>query len=599
MIISLSSSIPTFKALTFGPGLNILLADLTNLSTDKQTRNSAGKTSVIEILHFLLGSDANSKSLFKKPEILQHSFTAVFRFGEADLAVTRSCSDEKKIYVDAAAAKAIGVAPARDDTNGRHFVSVEDWKAFLGEAWFKVPADRKNSPFVESFTPTFRALIGYFARRRRSGGYNVIQKQNEFQQPWDWQVNLSYLIGLDWKVPREIQELAARTKGLKILRTAIKEGELGSMFGTSAEIRPELVRTEERLEKLRSRIASFEVLDTYRETAAQVAFLKAKMGLITVDLALLGETIQHLERAVSDEKPPPYASVEKLYSEAGVQLPGISVRRFDDVQKFQESVVANRRKYLEEELAGARARHTALLGDLGAADSESAALLRMLEGKGAFEDLKVLNADFATLQSRADVLRDKLKNASLLENQVLQGKRESAELEIRLQEDHKAEEASINAATARVDRAIAELYDDRKGNLIIGTSKNGPKIEISIQGDGNLGGIDQMKIFCFDCMLFETATERLGGPHFLLHDSHLFDGVDKRQVYLAMLFGAKMAENLAGQYVITMNSDEFEASLVAGGATARAPDRTMVEAAVMPVRLTDDENGGLFGFRFD
>ena len=38
MIKSISSTIPTFKALTFGKGLNILLADLTERSTD--TRHS-------------------------------------------------------------------------------------------------------------------------------------------------------------------------------------------------------------------------------------------------------------------------------------------------------------------------------------------------------------------------------------------------------------------------------------------------------------------------------------------------------------------------------------------------------------------------------
>jgi hypothetical protein len=59
MIKSITSTIPTFKALTFGKGLNILLADLTEKSTDKQTRNSAGKTSMIEIMHFLMGSDAD------------------------------------------------------------------------------------------------------------------------------------------------------------------------------------------------------------------------------------------------------------------------------------------------------------------------------------------------------------------------------------------------------------------------------------------------------------------------------------------------------------------------------------------------------------
>ena len=53
--------------------------------------------------------------------------------------------------------------------------------------------------------------------------------------------------------------------GLSTLRKAIKAGELGTIFGTAAEIRPELVRTEERILQLKSRIANFRVLESYRE----------------------------------------------------------------------------------------------------------------------------------------------------------------------------------------------------------------------------------------------------------------------------------------------------------------------------------------------
>jgi uncharacterized protein YydD (DUF2326 family) len=143
----------------------------------------------------------------------------------------------------------------------------------------------------------------------------------------------------------------------------------------------------------------------------------------------------------------------------------------------------------------------------------------------------------------------------------------------------------------KVDHAIAELYDDRTGNLVVTPSKNGPQIDILIQGGGNKGGIDLMKIFCFDTMLYEAVSDRLGGPGFLIHDSHLFDGVDVRQVRGAILFGAKTAAAHNGQYIITMNSDELSASGVENEAG--------VANAVLSVRLTDDETGGLFGFRFD
>jgi hypothetical protein len=48
-----------------------------------------------------------------------------------------------------------------------------------------------------------------------------------------------------------------------------------------------------------------------------------------------------------------------------------------------------------------------------------------------------------------------------------------------------------------------------------------------------------------------------------------------------------------------MNSDEFNASLDAAESSGKGAERHMLENAVMAVRLTDHETGGLFGFRFD
>jgi uncharacterized protein YydD (DUF2326 family) len=372
---------------------------------------------------------------------------------------------------------------------------------------------------------------------------------------------------------------------------AIKAGELGTIFGTAAEIRPELVRTEERIVQLKIRIDNFRVLESYRELAAEVAQLKNKMSEITGELALVNETISYLENTIKDEKPPAYAAVDSLYRAAGIELPDVVLRRFDEVRSFQESVVSNRRRYLEEEIAEARASRRSFETELSEADQRKAELLTTLDGKGAFEDLMAIHEEFAAAMNRAEILRTKLQNANILENKTAQTKRDGADLEIRLQEDYERNENAIKYATVKVDHAIAELYDDRTGNLVIAATKNGPQIDIAIQGDGNLGGIDMMKIFCFDSMLFEAVSDRLGGPGFFVHDSHLFDGVDIRQVRAAILFGARTADAHGGQYIIAMNSDEFEAT--------GAAIEPIVTKGILDVRLTDDEHGGLFGFRFD
>jgi uncharacterized protein YydD (DUF2326 family) len=98
-----------------------------------------------------------------------------------------------------------------------------------------------------------------------------------------------------------------------------------------------------------------------------------------------------------------------------------------------------------------------------------------------------------------------------------------------------------------------------------------------------------MQIFCFDMMMI-LCKERGIRPGFLVHDSHIFDGVDERQIAKALEFTAKEVEKLGYQYIITLNSDTL-------------PDNSLhninLDNYILPVILTDEtEEGGLFGFRF-
>lgn len=89
MILCIESSISTFKTVRFHAGLNVLLADTRPGSKSTETRNSAGKTSLIEIIHFLLGSQADKESLFRTKALVEHTFTGTFVIGGDQLKILR------------------------------------------------------------------------------------------------------------------------------------------------------------------------------------------------------------------------------------------------------------------------------------------------------------------------------------------------------------------------------------------------------------------------------------------------------------------------------------------------------------------------------
>ncbi len=90
MIHRIYSDMPTFKELQFHQGLNVILADKSPGATERQTRNGAGKSSLIELIHFLMGAILDKSSLCRTPALSQYSFGIDFDLGQARTQIERT-----------------------------------------------------------------------------------------------------------------------------------------------------------------------------------------------------------------------------------------------------------------------------------------------------------------------------------------------------------------------------------------------------------------------------------------------------------------------------------------------------------------------------
>ena len=591
MIHSIESSIHTFKSVHFHAGLNVLLADTAPGASDKHTRNSAGKTSLVEIVHFIYGSDCDKESIFRTKELIEHTFRGKISIQGEKFVVERTGSDPSKIFILEGGEQRKDLPTRIDKTSELRVVSNTNWRIFLGHTLFGMPGDVRGTIYEEAYTPTFRALFAYFARRRNSGGLISPERQAEKQQRSDWQVNLSYLLGLDWQIPYGFIKVRARERSLEELRKAAKQGALGDVVGTVSELRPQVTVAESKARKMREQLENFQVLESYRSLSRQAAQAKTEMQSLAREAVALNERLSHLERAMHTEKSPERSDLQRLYAAAGVELPGIALRRFDEVTRFYESVVENRKAHLQHEMEEIKERISSDERRLSELDTERSEILKVLEGRGALDDFLELQRALAESEAGAAALRERFKAAEILEGETTQLVIDRVNLQRRLQDDHKSRKANLDEAILIIAEAIAELYEDRQGRFVVEATGNGPEFRISIEGDRG-GGIASMEIFCLDLALFQLVAKRIGGPGFLIHDSHLFDGVDERQVAQALLLGLRATAGKGLQYIVTMNSDIFDRLPL-----AKEIDRSKV---VLKTRLSDEtETGGLFGFRFE
>ena len=434
-------------------------------------------------------------------------------------------------------------------------------------------------------------MVSYFARRQRSGAFISPERQTGRQQRWDWQTNLSYLIGLEWRIPHEFQKVQAREKVLEELRKAARGGALGDVIGSVAELRPAVAVAERGAADRRVQLEQFRVHESYDELSQRAASAKARMQSLAREAVTLHETMRHLEEALEAEKAPDWRELERLYKVASVELPGVALKRLDEVRVFYESVVENRRLHLGRELDDLRARLEQNAVESERLDMERQGLLKVLEGRGALDDFVVLQQQLSEMEAKAAALRERFKAAEMLEGEKTQLEIDRSNLHRRLQQDFRERKSRLDQVILAVSEAISCLYDDREGWFEIDATDRGPEFRISIERDRG-GGIANMEIFCLDMALMKVGAERGMGPGLLVHDSHLFDGVDERQISRALELGRRQSIECGWQYIVTMNSDIFD----------RLPLSSEVDrdAVVLGTRLSDEtDTGGLFGLRFD
>ena len=157
MIHSITANQPSFRRVEFTPGLNVILADRTEESSRKDTRNGLGKSTLIEIIHFCLGARLHGLIL-AAPALEDWAFTMEMSLGGERITVARAVASANTVVVTGLSDDWPDL-PSSDLMEQRSFTQVQ-WRTFLGRALFSLP-----SADAPKYNPSFRSLISYFVRR--------------------------------------------------------------------------------------------------------------------------------------------------------------------------------------------------------------------------------------------------------------------------------------------------------------------------------------------------------------------------------------------------------------------------------------------------
>ena len=581
MIRSVRANKKGFHTASFGPGVNLILADRSKTAGDKDTTNALGKSTLIEIIDFCLGNNTPPNKGLRVEALAGWEFTLELTIADKEIAVTRA-TDAPGFFAIEGDTSHWPVKPIVNK-EGISGLDIKKWRMILGWALFGLSELAPDA----GYKPSARSLVSYFVRNQ-TAAYNTPFKYFDNQKTWDIQVHNAFLLGLNWEKAAIWQHLKDQKNALDALKQAIKTGAVDGELASLGELEAERLRLSNQLEREREALSNFRVLPQYREIEAQANRLTAEIHEMVNANIVDKRRLERYRDSFEREAAPTGTSLEALYAEAGTNLPGAVVKTLAEARMFNAKIASNRREFIAGEVAaleGAIAQRDVLVSAL---TDRRAKFLHTLHGQGALEELTQLQDLHAATRLKVDELTNRITQLRQMTTKADTIKVETVELKRSTTLDYEERRKIWSKALSLFSEFSENLYKS-PGRLVIDIGDTGYKFDVEIAGSPS-EGISKMKIFCYDLTLISFAREQGLGIDFLIHDSTIFDGVDPRQRAHALELAAAMATEYGFQYICTLNTDMVPTK----DFSADFDFESLVR-----LRLTDtDPSGSLLGFRY-
>lgn len=573
MIHGISSNHSSFKDVQFSSGLNVILAERQEKFDQKKTVNSRGKSTLVSIINFCLGSSA-ARSDLCIDALQAWSFTIEITLHGDRIKATRAVENPNRIVMKGQP-KNWPFMPELDRGNNEYFLPLKKWKELLGQAFF-------NLPQIENMSS--RSLLSYFVRSSNKAYFEPL-KFFASQADNIAHIHNAFFVGLDPRYAAEWVSLDKQGKALKYLYKALKTA---GVYETQGELEAKKIACEEELQRSRNTLSDFKVHEQYQDIQVKANDLTAELHRLVDQNISNGQKLEHYQKSVEEEEAPERAKLEQVYQEAGLVFADTIKKTLAEACTFHEQIVRNRAAFLKAEITRIEndiEDHKRRIKDL---TDERSECMEILKTHGALEEYSRLQEQHSEISERLERIKSRIediRNKSIKDKEI---KAQKFELDGKARIDYE-EKRELWAQAIKLFNEVAKLLYEVPGEFVIDISDKGYRFKVDIPG-GRGNGIGKMKIFCYDLMVVCMQSVLGRKIDFLVHDSIIYEGVDKRQRAQAIAHAHKKSEEYGFQYIITMNSDDVPYD--------DFPDGFDFDSHIK-LKLTDkDASGSLLGIRY-
>ena len=534
-LIKLSANKESFRTIEFNTtGLSLILASQ-KVDDLRKTYNSTGKSLSIALTHFCLGS-YNNKAF--ENELPGWEFQLLFEIGDVVYESRRETKKQAEIFL-----------------NDRKY-TLEKFKAFMFDLLFEVP---EQAGYI-----TFRSLISRFIRSGKFA-YNdatiYIRKEPDPAR----QLNNAYLLGLNTTL---ISDKLRLKKELKEAKDFKKQLDLSPEFRTFLDKQPtrlnpdiKIKSLKDEIERLQVSLKSFVIAEDYNSLKLEADHKTREIAERQNEMVRFKNIIANIDDTLLLKKDIPVEKVFRMYDAAQVEIPDLIKRTAQEAEQFHLKILSDRTTRLLKEKQRFEADVTVQKEKIVLLDRERSELLQFLKGRGALEE-------YLDLTRKMSDAVQQLEKFEFFKEFTTKQKNRINEIEISLRD------GNIHANNYLTDEAmplleenislfqsiVRDCYDDKTAGIDVTNNEGDNQIRFDIHPyidtDGGAGGVNKVKIFCYDWMVL--LAQHHHKIEVIWHDSLIFEGVDARQKSTLLKFALEQSDQRGLQYIIALNQNEFE-----------------------------------------
>ena len=528
-LIRLYANKESFNTIDFNPsGITIILAKThkQRRQDDKNTYNGLGKSMIIHLVNFCLGSNKIEELETKLPG---WEFSLDFIVNNKKYSVTRATDKQNNIIL-----------------NGKP-ESLKKYRSILAEDIFRL-SEYENIQYL-----TFRTLLSRFIRPSKISytDYLICDKgdqKNDYQK----YINPCYLIGLEPAILNKKFKLKTELDKQSNAKKFLEEDETFNEFFHSSQNLPEL---KQDIDKLESDLNNINIAENYYKEMEKVESLNTKLSNIDNQIFILTKQIFNLEKTLSLKIDLPQEKLFNIYEEAKVNF-GVSLTKtIDEVYNFKTSLIKERFERLQADKHKLNLKLEDLLDRRSKTGVERDSMLKYLTAHKALDEYSFLNDKLNKLKIKYEKLSSAKKLFNEYTNQILNYEKELADENIKAQKYLLEVEDVLEQSKLLFSQLSNEFYN-KPGKLDIsndtGNNKIRYKINTYIDFDSS-DGINAMKIFCFDILLL--LNQRNHNMNCIFHDSRLFGNTDTKQLSILFAQVQQLFNGTNNQYICTLNEN--------------------------------------------